>query len=183
MSKNKFYNRAVKIIEDGITELYGLFEVWDNSFTKDQAIRYFTLCFYPDYNIRFVESSSDDIFGPSDVMFNGDIVIGISDGIKSKSFDITMLENILEKELKRRDLLNKKSLNNMFDFPYNETIRSWCAENFSENIINSIAELKEYGNTQIGALYKEFLDETDELRIDFFKEIGRIYKKTIYAEF
>jgi|SRR6056297_1419380 len=181
--KNKFRKKAMDIIEDGIICLYDFFDVNNDFLTKDAAVRYFTLCFYTDHKIKFVSYDKDNLmFGPSEIMFNGDILIGISSDINKKDVKWKILENILIKELKRRDLLNKKSLNKMFDIPFNMSVRNFLANNFADNVITAKAELEEFGNTQTGALYKSFLDENDELRKDFFKELSVIYKKDIMAK-
>jgi len=179
---NKFKNKAMGIISDGKACLYDLFYINNNKFSKDKAIKYFTMCFYKDHNIKFISSENHSMFGPSDIMFNGNIIIGISKDIHKKNTKWIELQKIIEKELVKRDILNKKSFNKMFDIPYNCSVKNFLMDNFAENIITANAELEEYQNTQTGALYKIFLDDGDELKDDFFKELKSLYKKKIIAE-
>lgn len=184
-NKNKFMNQAIKIVDKSKDCLSDIFKVNNNILYKQDAIRYFSLCFYPDYKIKFVEGiriSEKHQFGPSDIMFNGDIIIGIVGDLNFKRVRWFELEDLIEIQLKRRNILKQKSMNKMFNFPFNTTIRTWCMNNFSENVISANAELQEFGNTQTGAIYKLFLDDDDELRLDFFKELGNMYKSKIYAE-
>jgi hypothetical protein len=179
---NNFKNKAKKIIDDGKICIYDFFNIYNGILIKEKAIRYFTLCFFPDHKIKFVESDTLSMFGPSDIMFNGNIIIGISKDIKKDEIKWKKLQDIIEKELIKRDLLTKKSVNKMFDIPFNCSVRNFLIDNFSENVIIAKSELEEYNNTQTGALYKYFLDENDQLKKDFFKELKLLYKKNIKAE-
>ncbi len=183
MKTDKYENKSIKIVDSGIKNVLKFFNDHDNYFDHDQSVLYFTLCFYPEYDIKFFKSDDKNtMFNSDDIYFNGDILIGISSGMSKEGMKWIQLKNIIKKRLQHREILLNKKTNKMFDIPNNISVRNYLANNFADNIISAHVELQEYGNTQTGALYKIFLDKTDILQIDFFNELKKLWKKKIIAE-
>lgn len=175
-------DKAKKIIDGGKANINSLLFKQNNFMENKTAAMQMTLCFYPDYNIRFIPGEATGQFGPSDIWFNGDITVRLGGNITMETINWDLLENILAEDLRRRKLLKDKVAGKMMQVPFNVTVRSFLMENFVDNVITAAAELEEFGNTHTGALYKEFLDEGSELRTDFFTELGKMYKRKIYAD-
>jgi len=182
MKENKFNNRAKRIIEDGKVNINTVLYKFNNFLDNKIAALQMTLCFYPDSNVRFISTQSGDMFNTNDIWFNGDISIGLNGSITVETIKWDLLETILTEGVRRRELLKNKVVGKMLSFPFNMTVRDYLLKNFVEHVISATAELEEYGNTHTGALFKEFLDDGSEAKIDFFNELGKMYKGKVYAE-
>ena len=175
--KNKKYKqKAIKIIDDCSDYFNEMTKLFPNKIGNDKMVLYLTLAFFPEHGIKFISvDEQPKMFGSEDIWFNGDIQIGVCGDIPIMKIDWTLLEEIIIKQLERRDILKilEKRKNNI---PYNQLLSVFLREEFTNNVITAMAEISEIGNTETGALYKIFLEKGDEIRETFFKELDLKYK-------
>jgi len=179
--ENIYIKQAVRIVQQAGKDLYRSFRVNNDELSLKDAILQFTLVFYPDYKIKFIENKGDTIFTSDDIWFNGDIEIGIGTDVEWSEIKPSSLINRIAFRLENRKQLKNKIIGKYMPEPYNIQIGRWAKEEFANNVIEAVAELEEYGNTRLGSIYKYMLHD-GEVKESFFKEIGKMYKKKIYAE-
>jgi len=175
-------NRALKIIQMAGQELSKIFEVNGGFLTIEEAPLYFTLCFYPDYKIKFIKNEGNTMFTSDDIWWNGDIEIGVGTDISWEELAPSSLINRIAFRLENRQQLEKKIIGKYIPDPFNMQINRWAVEEFSMNVITAKSELEEFGNTKMGAIYKNFLHD-GEVKTKFFDELKKLYKRKIWAEF
>ena len=180
--ENIYIKQAVKILEQGGKELYKSFRVSDGFLSLDEAPLAFTLVFFPDYKIRFVKDEGKTMFTSDDIWFNGNIEIGVGTDVMWEDLVQSTLIDRIAFRLENRKQLEKKVIGDYMPEPYNMQVGRWAKEEFANNVVEAVAELQEYGNTKLGAIYQNMLHD-GEVKTSFFKEVGKLYKKKLWAEF
>ena len=165
----KYIKKARKIVDIGTENLLSMVGMYDNSMDHKTTLLKFTLCFYLEFNIKFIKCNSDSMFGSVDIWFNGDIEIGISRGFIDNNIDWNGLIDLISVGLFRRDELKK--LDKYFTVPYNMSIKTFLIDNFSENVITAIAEIKENGFSKMFDMYKNFFEGDNQIKQAFFMEV------------
>ena len=169
----KYIKKARKIVDIGTENLLSMVGMYDNSMDHKTTLLKFTLCFYLEFNIKFVECENQSMFGTVDIWFNGDIEIGISRGFTDNDVDWNGLIDLISVGLFRRDELKK--LDKYFTVPYNMSIKTFLIDNFSEHIITAIEEIEENGFSKTADMFKNFFEDGNKIRQTFFKEVNCDY--------